>query len=70
MSTTTIRPAVFSTTDAAVYLGTTPEALATLRHRKSGPPFLKEGRAVKYRVAALDAYLAEREAETMAEVLR
>ncbi len=70
MSTTTITPAVLVPSEAAIYLGTTPEALAVLRHRKSGPPYLKEGRAVRYRVAALNAYLEAREAETMAAARR
>ncbi|AJT67416.3 hypothetical protein T261_5800 [Streptomyces lydicus] len=50
-------PAVFSTKEAAAYLGVAVPTLRTWRHRRRGPKsFRMEGRIV-YRRTELDAYL-------------
>ncbi|MEO3851724.1 helix-turn-helix domain-containing protein [Streptomyces sp. B8F3] len=50
-------PAVFSTREAATYLGVSPATMRTWRHRRRGPAsFRMEGRIV-YRRHALDVYL-------------
>lgn len=49
--------------DAARYLGIAPGTLATSRltpPRNDGPPFIRYGRAVRYRLADLDAWLDSR----------
>lgn len=50
---------------AAVYLDTTEGTLAQWRHRQQGPPYARLGTKIVYRIESLDAYLREREAETM-----
>jgi hypothetical protein len=50
-------PAVYSTRDAATYLGVAVATMRTWRHRRRGPKsFRMEGRIV-YRRAALDEYI-------------
>ena len=46
---------------AAKYLGVSHWALARWRQRGRGPDFIKLGGRIRYRRAALDAYLHERE---------
>jgi excisionase family DNA binding protein len=47
--------------EAAAYLGVSPATLATWASTKRYPlPFVKIGRAVKYRVAALDKFIEAR----------
>lgn len=53
-----------STRGAAEYLDTTVGTLATWRCHGEGPPYVKLGRKVVYRLEALDAYLRERETPT------
>jgi hypothetical protein len=61
METESIRPAVLKEQDAAIYCGV---SVGFLRHsrldkpRTSGPPFIKIGKAVRYLVKDLDAWLA------------
>lgn len=52
-------PAVVDTREAARLLGLSPRTLEGMRVRGEGPPFSKLGGAVRYRLAALEAYLAE-----------
>lgn len=60
---TTLRrsPAAIGTEAAAEYLGTTKQTLNTWRYRGEGPPFVKMGRRVVYRLEALDRWLADNE---------
>lgn len=46
--------------EVAEYLLTTESGLAAMRHRGSGPPFIKVGRRVLYRWADVADYLTER----------
>lgn len=49
--------------DAARYLNISPATLATSRlspPRNDGPPYIRYGRAVRYRLADLDAWLESR----------
>jgi predicted DNA-binding transcriptional regulator AlpA len=43
--------------DTARYLGFRPSALRHWRHTGAGPPYLRIGRAIRYRVADLDEWL-------------
>ncbi len=47
-------------TQAAQYLGVKPSTLERWRFVGAGPKFCKVGRLVRYRRAALEAYLNER----------
>jgi excisionase family DNA binding protein len=52
---------LLSRDEAAAYLGISPKTLATWASTKRYPlPVVKIGRAVKYRVAALDAFIESR----------
>lgn len=52
---------LLSRDEAAAYLGISPKTLATWASTKRYPlPFVKIGRAVKYRVATLDAFIESR----------
>jgi excisionase family DNA binding protein len=47
--------------EAAAYLGVSPKTLATWASTKRYPlPMVKVGRAVKYRVSALDSFIESR----------
>jgi len=54
-------PAMLTTREAATYIRLSTSTLNQLRVKGGGPPFIKLGRRVTYRTAALDAWLAERE---------
>lgn len=54
----TVAGDMLTTQDAAQYLGLAPATLNKWRVYRTGPRFLKLGRAVRYRRADLDAYLA------------
>lgn len=58
-------PAAVNTSAAAEYLSTTKQTLDTWRYRGEGPPFVKMGRRVVYRLEALDRWLAENEVATV-----
>ncbi|WP_408053264.1 helix-turn-helix transcriptional regulator [Streptomyces sp. CMC78] len=45
--------------EAAEYMGLSVSTLANWRCRNEGPPFVKAGRAVRYRLADLDRWLSE-----------
>ncbi|WP_286830219.1 MULTISPECIES: helix-turn-helix domain-containing protein [Kordiimonas] len=49
---------MLTTQDAAQYLGLAPATLNKWRVYRTGPGFLKLGRAVRYRRADLDDYLS------------
>ncbi|GAA0423679.1 helix-turn-helix domain-containing protein [Streptomyces luteireticuli] len=51
--------AVLTTAEAALYLGSKPATLRKWRHRRCGPASFRVGGRVMYRLAALDAFLAE-----------
>ena len=50
---------LIDTRQAAEALGMSPDTLALWRSKGEGPPFVKLGRAVRYRRADLDAWVAE-----------
>lgn len=43
--------------DAAAYMGTSTGNLAQHRYRGTGPKFVKFGRAVRYRLSDIEAYV-------------
>lgn len=52
---------LFDTPDAATYLGLkSPRTLIKWRGLGTGPRYIKLGRVVRYRLADLDAFVAER----------
>jgi len=53
--------------EAAEYLGLKRTTLEAWRCKGGGPLYLKLGRAVKYRLADLDAFIEERVYETTRE---
>jgi len=56
---------LFSTREAAEYVGARPHTLETWRASgRYGIPFVKVGRLVKYRRADLDAWLQSRTVDT------
>ena len=59
----TVRPAssVLNTRAAAAFLGVSPRTLEGFRVRGGGPPFVKIGGAVRYRLASLEEYLQDQE---------
>ena len=52
--------AALTTTEAANYLNVKPATLEQWRWNGRGPQFCKIGRSCRYRIADLDAFLAER----------
>jgi excisionase family DNA binding protein len=57
---TTTRPELLTTDEAACYLGTTPGTLAVWRCTKAvHVPFVKVGRLVRYRRRDLEAFLTD-----------
>lgn len=53
--------AMLTTREAAQYVRLSTSTLNQLRVKGGGPPFIKLGRRVTYRVTALDAWLSKRE---------
>lgn len=51
-------PLLLTPRQAGELLGLAPSTLAKMRLRGTGPPFQKFGAAVRYPVAALEAYVA------------
>lgn len=49
-----------STSNAAIFLGSTQPTLARWRRQGDGPPFKKIGRRVTYDIAELESWIAER----------
>jgi excisionase family DNA binding protein len=58
---------VFTTKEAAAYLAVSHQLLELLRVKGGGPRYAKLGRLVRYRRAALDEWLAEKEQSHTAE---
>ena len=58
METTAYRELV-TETQAAEYLGLSTKTLQSWRWRKTGPPYVKLGGAVRYRPEDLEAWLQE-----------
>lgn len=52
--------ALIDTGKAAHHLGLAQNTLEKMRVRGDGPQFVKLGRAIRYRVSDLEAYVAER----------
>ena len=50
---------VFDEKEAASVLGVAVQTLRNWRHKRKGPAYLKIGKAVRYRMADLEAYLQE-----------
>lgn len=65
-------PLAFVTTEtAARYLALSPHSLECYRAKGVGPPFYKFGKAVRYAVADLDAWIAQcRHVQTAGELRR
>lgn len=59
------RKGAISPKSAAEYLDSTEEMLAKWRYQKVGPPYLKIGRKVLYRVESLENYLRDLEEQQM-----
>jgi len=53
-----VEAVVMDTRNAAAYIDQTPGTLEVWRCQRRGPPYVKQGRSVKYRRADLDAWLA------------
>ncbi|HVT16580.1 MAG TPA: helix-turn-helix domain-containing protein [Thermoanaerobaculia bacterium] len=51
---------MLTTEQAALYLGLSPRTLEKRRTVGGGPPFLKLGRAVRYRLCDLEEWIAQR----------
>jgi predicted DNA-binding transcriptional regulator AlpA len=51
---------LLETRDAAEELGLSPRTLEGWRRRREGPPYLKFGRRVKYRIEDIETYKATR----------
>lgn len=49
---------LFTEREAAEYLSRSPATLTRWRFERVGPAFVKLGRAVRYKLADLDAYVA------------
>jgi len=58
----------FSPSDAADYLDSSPSTLAKRRMRGDGPVFLRLGRAIRYRKADLDEWMAKTAARSTSSV--
>lgn len=56
-------PPVLPHDQAAAYIGRTPKALYCLNDRRMGPASFRTGGRRMYRITALDAWLAEHEAQ-------
>lgn len=55
------QPATLNVSEAAFYLGVSESALNTWRTRGKGPRYVRLGRKVLYRLAALNDYLLSNE---------
>jgi len=51
----------YDTEKAAAYLGMSKAALETMRSKKIGPPYIKNGRSVRYAQSDLEAYMARQQ---------
>ena len=51
----------YDTDRAAEFLGMSRAALNTMRSKRTGPPFIKIGRTVRYALSDLEAYMARQQ---------
>lgn len=56
-----------TTKDAARVLGLHPDTLRRLRREGGGPPFVRIGRAIRYRLDVVDAWAAARTFKSTAD---
>ena len=61
----TVRERLMTRDEAADFLGLRPQTLAAWVVRRQGPPFIRVGRCVRYRLAVLERWL---EARTVGQV--
>jgi len=54
---------LISTEEVATLLGHSPRTLEALRFRREGPPYVKLGRAVRYDLSELEAWIASNRVE-------
>lgn len=54
---TAVRPRLLTEREAGTYTGHAPATLRNMRHLGTGPTYVKVGRAVRYRVEDLEAYV-------------
>lgn len=50
--------------EAAAYLGVSPQALSSQRHRCAGPPYIKDGKIIRYKKSDIDTYMEHRKMKT------
>ena len=60
-------PGYLTTMQAAAYLGLSRQQLEIWRSKGGGPPYVKLRHAVRYRLSALDDFMAKRERAHTAE---
>lgn len=60
-------PAWLTTKQAAALLALHPDTLRRYRRDGGGPPFARVGRVVRYKLAELDAWMAQRSATSTAQ---
>lgn len=53
--------------EAAEYMGVTPAMLSTQRHRCVGPPYIKDGKIIRYKKKDIDTYMECRKKKTSLE---
>lgn len=53
--------------EAAQYMGVTPSSLITQRSRCQGPPYIKDGKSIRYKKSDIDAYMERRKVKTSLE---
>ncbi len=56
---TIIKPEYLTAEQVEVMTGFSVKALETMRHRRRGPPFLKVGFSVRYRVSDVRAWIEQ-----------
>jgi hypothetical protein len=54
---------VVAEADAAAYIGYSPAALKAWRMRRTGPPYIRTNRSIRYRISDLDAWLSRHRVE-------
>jgi predicted DNA-binding transcriptional regulator AlpA len=58
-ASTVIKPEYLTAEQVEVMTGFSVKALETMRHRRKGPPFLKLGVSVRYRVSDVRAWMEQ-----------
>ena len=67
MNTTAIAPHFVNVQGASTITGLAVHTLNQMRCNGGGPPFVKAGRAVRYKIAALHAWMEERTVASTAD---